>query len=180
MERFKQEGSTLHRDRHVEWPGSKPPHYTILKSLKGPEYGVTTDDVVKGMIVGHTITAYTNGRLQFQITDGKFATGNPGLDLTKAPVAPMELPVLRLQTQVWPPRGDVNPALPNCSEGTSYRPEEQGPVWRSFTEPGANCHRFHRQVTFECLRSEVAHGREAQSSLEVERQADFILRRFLL
>lgn len=31
-------------------PGSKPPHYTILKSLKGSEYGVATGDVVKGMI----------------------------------------------------------------------------------------------------------------------------------
>ncbi len=59
-------------------PGSKPPHYTILKTLKGPEYGVTTGDVVKGMIVGQTITAYTNGRLQFQISDGTFTTGNPG------------------------------------------------------------------------------------------------------
>jgi hypothetical protein len=59
-------------------PGSKPPHYTILKSLKGPQYGVATGDVIKGVIVGHTIKAYTNGRLQFQITDGTFATGNPG------------------------------------------------------------------------------------------------------
>jgi hypothetical protein len=66
-------------------PGSKPPHYTILKSLKGPEYGVATGDVVKGMIVGHTITAYTNGRLQFQITDGTFTTGNPGFGLNEGP-----------------------------------------------------------------------------------------------
>lgn len=66
-------------------PGSKPPHYTILKSLKGPEYGVSTGDVVKGMIVGHTITAYTNGRLQFQITDGTFATGNPGFGFNEGP-----------------------------------------------------------------------------------------------
>ena len=66
-------------------PGSKPPHYTILKSLKGPEYGVVTGDVVKGMIVGHTITAYTNGRLQFQITDSTFATGNPGFGFNEGP-----------------------------------------------------------------------------------------------
>jgi len=66
-------------------PGSKPPHYTILKTLKGPEYGVTTGDVVKGMIVGHTITAYTNGRLQFQITDDTFATGNPGFGFNEGP-----------------------------------------------------------------------------------------------
>jgi hypothetical protein len=66
-------------------PGSKPPHYTILKSLKGPEHGVVTGDVVKGMIVGHTITAYTNGRLQFQITDGTFAAGNPGFGFNEGP-----------------------------------------------------------------------------------------------
>jgi hypothetical protein len=66
-------------------PRSKAPHYTILKSLKGPEYGVATGDVVKGMIVGHTITAYTNGRLQFQITDSTFATGNPGFGFNEGP-----------------------------------------------------------------------------------------------
>ena len=66
-------------------PGSKPPHYTILKSLKGPEYGVSTGDVVKGMIVGRTITAYTNDRLQFQITDGTFAAGNPGFGFNEGP-----------------------------------------------------------------------------------------------
>jgi len=66
-------------------PGSKPPHYTIIKSLKGPEYGVTTGDVVKGMIVGHTITAYCNGRLQFKITDSTFVTGNPGFGLNEGP-----------------------------------------------------------------------------------------------
>ncbi len=66
-------------------PGSKPPHYTILKSLKGPEYGVATGDVVKGMIVGQTITAYTNGRLLFQIINGTFATGNPGFGFNEGP-----------------------------------------------------------------------------------------------
>ena len=66
-------------------PGSKPPHYTILKSLKGRQYGVVTGDVVKGMIVGHTITAYTNGKLQFQITDTSFSTGNPGFGFNEGP-----------------------------------------------------------------------------------------------
>jgi len=66
-------------------PGSKPPHYTILKSLKGPQYGVVTGDVLKAMIVGNTITAYTNGRLQFRITDGTFATGNPGFGFNEGP-----------------------------------------------------------------------------------------------
>ena len=40
---------------------------------------------MKGMIVGHTITAYSNGRLQFKITDGTFATGNPGFGLNEGP-----------------------------------------------------------------------------------------------
>ena len=66
-------------------PGSKPPHYTILKSLKGSQYGVVTGDVVRGMIVGHTISAYTNGRLQFRITDSTFATGNPGFGFNEGP-----------------------------------------------------------------------------------------------
>jgi hypothetical protein len=66
-------------------PGRKPPHYTILKSLRGPECGVTVGNVVKGMILGQTITAYTNGRLQFQITDGTFATGNPGFGFNEGP-----------------------------------------------------------------------------------------------
>ena len=66
-------------------PGSKPPHYTILKSLKGPQYGVVTGDVIKGMIVGHTITAYTNDRLQFEIRDSTFASGNPGFGFNEGP-----------------------------------------------------------------------------------------------
>jgi hypothetical protein len=66
-------------------PGSKPPHYTILKSLKGPQYGVVTGDVIKGMIVGHTITAYTNGKQQFQITDTTFSMGNPGFGFNEGP-----------------------------------------------------------------------------------------------
>jgi hypothetical protein len=37
------------------------------------------------MIVGHTITAYTNGKLQFQITDTTFSTGNPGFGFNEGP-----------------------------------------------------------------------------------------------
>jgi hypothetical protein len=66
-------------------PGSKPPHYTYLKQLKGPEYGVSTGDVVKGVIIGHTISAYTNGKLQFRITDTTFSTGNPGFGFNEGP-----------------------------------------------------------------------------------------------
>ena len=66
-------------------PGSKPPRYTILKSVKGPAYGVATGDRVKAMIVGHTITVYTNGRVQFQLTDGIFTKGNPGFGFNEGP-----------------------------------------------------------------------------------------------
>jgi hypothetical protein len=66
-------------------PGSRPPHYTILKSVKGPEYGVATGDVVKALIVGHTLKVYMNDRLQFQITDATFATGNPGFGFNEGP-----------------------------------------------------------------------------------------------
>jgi hypothetical protein len=71
----------------VTWdgPGSKAPHYTWLKQLEGPEYGVTTGDVVTGTIVGNTITAYTNGKLQFQITDNTFSKGNLGFGFNEGP-----------------------------------------------------------------------------------------------
>lgn len=66
-------------------PSSAEPHYTILKSLKGPEYGVVTGDVIKGTIIGNTITAYKNGKLQFQITNDKFSHGNPGFGFNEGP-----------------------------------------------------------------------------------------------
>ncbi|MHB1937712.1 MAG: hypothetical protein ACYCOR_14150 [Acidobacteriaceae bacterium] len=66
-------------------PSSSPPHWTFLKVLHGPDYGVTTGDVVKGTIVGKTITAYKNGKLQFQITDNTFCKGNPGFGFNEGP-----------------------------------------------------------------------------------------------
>jgi hypothetical protein len=66
-------------------PASAPPHWTFLKELHGPDYGVATGDVVKGMIVGNTITAYKNGKLQFRITDNTFARGNPGFGFNEGP-----------------------------------------------------------------------------------------------
>jgi hypothetical protein len=59
-------------------PGNRLVSRSKRTKPKGPEYGATTDDVVKGMIAGHTISAYTNCQLQFQITAGTFAAGNPG------------------------------------------------------------------------------------------------------
>jgi hypothetical protein len=66
-------------------PSSPAPHYTILKQLNGPEYGVVTGDVVKGTMIGNTITAYKNGKMQFQITDNKFSQGNPGFGFNEGP-----------------------------------------------------------------------------------------------
>ena len=66
-------------------PSSAPPHWTFLKELHGPDYGVATGDVVKGTIVGNTITAYKNGKQQFQITDNTFSKGNPGFGFNEGP-----------------------------------------------------------------------------------------------
>ncbi len=66
-------------------PSSPPPHYTLLKTLRGPGYGVATGDVVKATIVGNTITGYKNGDQQFQITDNTFSTGNPGFGFDEGP-----------------------------------------------------------------------------------------------
>lgn len=66
-------------------PGSKPPHYTILKSVEGAEYGVSTGDLVKARIVGNTLSVYTNGKLQFQVTDDTFSKGNPGFGFNEGP-----------------------------------------------------------------------------------------------
>jgi hypothetical protein len=66
-------------------PSSPPPHYTILKDLHGPDYGVATGEVIKGTIVGNTITAYKNGKVQFQIKDNTFSRGNPGFGFNEGP-----------------------------------------------------------------------------------------------
>jgi hypothetical protein len=66
-------------------PSSAPPHYTILKELHGPDYGVVTGDVVKATIVGNIITGFKNGKQQFQITDNTFSTGNPGFGFNEGP-----------------------------------------------------------------------------------------------
>jgi hypothetical protein len=66
-------------------PASAPPHWTMLKELHGPDYGVATGDVVKGVIVGNTITAYKNGQQQVQIIDSTFSQGNPGFGFNEGP-----------------------------------------------------------------------------------------------
>ena len=66
-------------------PTSAPPHWTFLKELHGPDYGVATGDVVKAAIVGNTITAYKNGKELVRITDNTFSQGNPGFGFNEGP-----------------------------------------------------------------------------------------------
>jgi hypothetical protein len=115
-------------------PGSKPPHYTILESLKGPEYGVSTGDVVKGVIVGHTITAYTNGKLQFRITDVNFATGSPGFGFNEGPNGTYGITSFTASDVISPTRDAARSSLGAgaVSIATSY---DLGPIQCIISKP---------------------------------------------
>jgi hypothetical protein len=53
--------------------------FTMLKETRGSEYGVKDRDVVKATIVGKIISVYINGVQLIQLSDDKFASGNPGV-----------------------------------------------------------------------------------------------------
>lgn len=53
--------------------------FKMLKESHGSEYGVKDGDVVKATMVGKILTVYINGVQKVQISDGKFAFGNPGI-----------------------------------------------------------------------------------------------------
>ena len=53
--------------------------FTYLKQMGGSRYGVKIGDVVKASMIGNTLTVYINGEQIFQLTDDKFASGNPGM-----------------------------------------------------------------------------------------------------
>ena len=53
--------------------------FTMLKETQGTEYGVKSGDVVKASMIGTTLTVYINGVQMIQISDDKFANGNPGI-----------------------------------------------------------------------------------------------------
>jgi hypothetical protein len=53
--------------------------FTMLKETKGSEYGVKDGDVVKASMIGKTLTVYINGAQMIQLSDDKFANGNPGV-----------------------------------------------------------------------------------------------------
>ena len=53
--------------------------FTMLKETRGSEYGVKNGDVVKASMIGKILTVYINGVQKIQLSDDKFASGNPGV-----------------------------------------------------------------------------------------------------
>ncbi len=53
--------------------------FTMLKETNGSQYGVKTGDVVKATMMENILTVYINGVQMIQISDDKFAGGNPGI-----------------------------------------------------------------------------------------------------
>ncbi len=53
--------------------------FTMLKEAFGSQYGVKDGDVVKASMVGTILTVYINGNQIIQLSDDKFANGNPGI-----------------------------------------------------------------------------------------------------
>ena len=53
--------------------------FTMLKETRGSEYGVKDGDVVKATMIGRILTVYINGVQKIQLSDDKFASGNPGV-----------------------------------------------------------------------------------------------------
>jgi len=53
--------------------------FTYLKQTLGSQYGVKDGDVVKASMIGNILSVYINGVQVIQISDDKFASGNPGM-----------------------------------------------------------------------------------------------------
>lgn len=53
--------------------------FTMLKETHGSQYGVKDGDVVKASMIGKVLSVYINGVQVVQISDDKFAGGNPGM-----------------------------------------------------------------------------------------------------
>jgi len=62
----------------VRWNGPAR-DFTVLRTFTGQQFGVTNGDTVMATIVGNVITAYKNGSVQGQVTDGTFSAGSPGM-----------------------------------------------------------------------------------------------------
>jgi hypothetical protein len=53
--------------------------FTMLKQAEGSEYGVKDGDVVKASMIGKILSVYINGAKIVQLSDDRFASGNPGI-----------------------------------------------------------------------------------------------------
>jgi hypothetical protein len=53
--------------------------FTMLKQTEGSEYGVKDGDVVKASMIGKIVSVYINDVKIIQLTDDRFASGNPGI-----------------------------------------------------------------------------------------------------
>ena len=53
--------------------------FTMLKETRGSEYGVKDGDVVKASMIGKILSVYINGVQKIQLSDDRFASGNPGV-----------------------------------------------------------------------------------------------------
>jgi hypothetical protein len=53
--------------------------FTMLKQTAGSEYGVKDGDVVKASMIGKVLSVYINGVQIIQLSDDRFANGNPGV-----------------------------------------------------------------------------------------------------
>jgi len=51
----------------------------MLKQTEGSVYGVKDGDVVKASMIGKILSVYINGVQMIQLSDDRFASGNPGM-----------------------------------------------------------------------------------------------------
>jgi hypothetical protein len=64
----------------VRWNGALG-DFTVLHMAFGDQYRIRDGDVVSATAVGNVITAYKNGAVMAQVTDGRFPGGSPGLGM---------------------------------------------------------------------------------------------------
>jgi len=62
----------------ARWEGSLG-KFTMLKQTEGSQYGVQDGDVVKASMIGKILSVYINGVQIIQLSDDRFASGNPGV-----------------------------------------------------------------------------------------------------
>ncbi|HLZ30731.1 MAG TPA: carbohydrate-binding protein [Chloroflexota bacterium] len=62
----------------ARWNGALG-NFTSLANQSGTQCAISTGDVIRATIIGSTITGYRNGTPIFQVSDGMFTSGNPGM-----------------------------------------------------------------------------------------------------